>query len=458
MMKKVTAFLLLTGLSLLLAQSNSLPRFEVVKTVSEPLTMEKPASIDAEGKYILTSEKDEVDYQKPVIYNIQTNETVSPFRYSEILQLRPQLTATGSERRYEISKMKLAGKYAYWDKKIVYVSADAQQIGLYLSKKSDEKVREPVCECGGTPRLVEQYSRYLCDNCKKYVDEDQYIETVKTQYFAMVDVKTKKITWAVELGKTEKGMNSIGVDPSGKHWYYYENIWLGSKEKSTDGVLPVRRLNLESRKIDWAYDAKIPKRTVSGYAIYPFVSPDFSKIAFWEYDEPEDRTKPNLGGSLENPTTQVYVIDVNSKSHFALPGAVVTYGHSFDHDGKNILIGSNAYGDVYHYSLETKSLVKQFKVRSGIYHISFTPNSKYVLVHTKVGIYPYTWPDLKATSMIPLKKIFPYTVESFLTSENPYITLDGGTMVMPVMEKSEHGPWWSPKDDSGFHIFRITDE
>ena len=418
------------------------------------------------SRYVLS--KAQASPFNPVIYDIETRRLISLPALDTLPGLpRPaKITATGSNAAYERSRLTLQGNYWSWsDKKVVFFDAASGRAGIYLSQFKPVKFVSgaPLCRsCGGASRYIEQYGRYYCDACRKYVDEKDYIRNTYVSFYGEMDPASGRLLWITELERDWKapgeaeGIRVIGVDPGGNHLYYCNNIYFYNSTRTTGHII-VHRFNIASRSVDWKYEIKIPvreKEKAPSYAVNPVHSPDFRHIYFWEYDEgwPEHPAK----GYLSNPGPTGWVVDTAARSHFSFPVPVTPYGSAFSRDGKYLVIGSNQTGAIHKISLEKKVEAQRVQASGAIFKFIFTPASRYLLSFTKTGAEVFTWPELKKMKTIPMGSIIP-GVQQLLVSEPMYGSADGKYGVLSILEKADNGPWWSGKRDDGFYLMEIGD-
>ncbi len=445
-------------------QGQTGPSIKVIASVHECSKFEE--TLVHPNRYILSKEKGSPF--APRIYDIQTGKLLSFPPFDTLLGV-PQpgkVKSTGTDAVYERSRLKLEGKYWTWnDRQVKYYDASKGRAGLYFSQNKSVKFipGNPQCKsCSGTSRLVEIYGRYYCDACKKYVDEIDYIKDIYVSYYIEVDLASNRAISMTELERNwtnpleQEGVNILGVDPEGKYLYYSNNIFFYKKEASTGQIL-VHRFNISKRAVDWRYTINVPVRkkdkAPGTYAINSVNSPDFTKILFWEYDELGDT--PGRGW-LENPGTQGWILDLSSGSHFSVPINVTSYGQVFSRDGKYLILGSNQLGILQVINLEKKAEEKRVQVSGSIFKLIFSPGSKYLLSFNKRNVEVFAWPDMKKSGTIPMEMIIP-GVKELLVSEPMYVSADSKYAAISILEKAKDGPWWSGRDDDGFHLLQISD-
>ncbi len=418
------------------------------------------------NRYILTSMK---KYQSsPFIYDIYEDRfiTLPGIESLSGIPSAPELP-TGRERAYKKSELVIKNQYFQWRHSyLVHYSPEKGKAGFVLWKESINKTipGAPSCpECRVPTRLVEKYHRYLCDTCRKYVNESVYTAEASTQYYAVMDLSDNRITAMHELPRDrffsddQDGIESIGVDPSGTSFYYSNRIFF-YKSSKTSGHIVLYRLDIPSGKADMVADIKVPVRFTesasSVYSVKCLPSADFSRIAFWEHDEAVDGAATK--GSLSDPGAMVWIVDTASGQHFSAGAPLTAYGQLFDRENGVFLLGSNQTGYIHRYSMEKKSEDMKVQAEKTMYKMVLSSGSKHLYVFNKRAVEVRSWPSLKLASRIPLSKIFP-GVTILLASEQVYSSDDGRYAAMGILKKAPNGPWWSSVIDDGFNLMALGD-
>ena len=405
----------------------------------------------------------------PVIFDIETGKAAAlpPLDTLPGVPRPVVIKAPGREAEYERNRLTLEGKYWTWrEKQVVFYDAARGRAGLHLSQYRPVKFTtgDPVCKsCGGETKLIEQFGRFYCAQCTKYVDEKDYIRNTYVSFYADLDLAAMAVTSITELErnwdaqKEVEGIRIIGVDPEGAYLYYSNNIYFYGIDK-TSGRIILHRFNIASRAVDWRYTVPAPVRLKSGaapsYAVNEFHTPDLKKILFWEYDE--GWAEHPGRGWLANPGPQGIVVDTAARSHLAVPITVTPYGQAFSRDGKYLLLGSNQTGVIHKISLESKREEARVQASRSIFKLIFPPASRTLLSFNKKSVEVFSWPELKKLKTIPLGSFLP-GVKDLLVSEPMLVTADGRYAVISVLEPTGNGPWWAAKRNDGFHLLQITD-
>lgn len=403
-------------------------------------------------------------YPPPIVYDIYAQKLIPmpSLRALPGLALPPKVPRT-SNRRMEIRKLKLAGKYWEWDDaELVYYNPEKGVAGAVLVKEETKKTiagNPPCPQCNGITEFVEKYRRYYCYRCRKYVEEKDYLKDIKTTLYVNLDLKTGRVTWTAPLG--HDWFTSIGVDPTGKYFYFSETINFYKREK-TPKQLVFYRLNLETKSVDWRYSIPLHVRhkdhAASTYSITPFPSPDFSRMVFFEYDHEEyydEGGKRVWRGYLSNPPAQAYVVDISAREHFSVSIPVTSYGYLIDRDNRYLIFGSNQKGTIHRIDLSKRKEDLTVRSKKSILQLILSASSRYLYVFNKYSVEVRTWPSLKLVKKIPLSKIFP-GIQKMLTAEQMYATQDGKFAVIGVLKKK--GTQWASSDrGAGFHLLLIGD-
>ncbi len=402
----------------------------------------------------------------PAIYDIQAS-AVIPFPSIKSLDGLPQepVLPGGKEHAYRKSSLILKGEYFSWSgAELVYYDGEKGKAGIFLEKHASIKTlqAEPKCpQCGGNTALVEQYGRYLCKSCRKYVPEDSYLKNVSIPHYAEVDLKGPSVKRLHEMKHEgfapgeQEGVIPLGVDPSGRYLYYCNRIYFYRQEKTTGHIL-LYRASTSSGAVDWKYEIAVPVR-VKGkapltYSMNYMASDDMSRILFWEYDEAGDGGR----GQLANPPAQAYVVNTTTRSHFTVPGLLTCYGQAFDRDGKYLVMGSNQTGELVRVDLAKKAIDLRVIGARSLFKLVVSPRQRHLYAFNKSSIEVRRWPDLALEKTLPFGSVIP-GVRVLLASESMYATADGRFAVIGVLKKSANGPWFSSDLNAGFHLLSIED-
>ena len=406
------------------------------------------------NRYILSNSKI-VPFPPPIVYDIYTKK----LRTINIREMQGMPKPPKNLSKTDRLKMKRLGKY-WWltNIELIYYNPANGTAGVLIEKTETLRTVQgnPICPlCSEKSKLVEKYQRYYCYKCRKYVKKEVYLKDVRSYYYAGIDLGSKRVAWITPIAKGS--FYSIGVDPDGKYFYFYDSISFYKRVKTPD-KFSVYRFNISSRRIDWRYSISIPvrykKNSPGSYSMRFFPSPDFSKIVFWEYDEIYDRKTRK--GWLKNPQAQAYIIDIPSKSHFSVPIPVTPYGQLIDRENRYLLLGSNQLGMLFRFDLNNKKQDKRVRASRNIFKLILSAHSRYLYVFTKNKVEVRSWPSLKLIKNIPLKRIFP-GITKLLVSEPVYVTQDGRFAAIGVLKKGRSGPWASSSHDDGFHLLMIGD-
>lgn len=416
------------------------------------------------NRYILSSSRIH-PFPPPVIYDIYAQKLIKlqPLGRIPGLPVPPDIPDT-KENRAEINRLKLAGQYWQWSSdELIYYKPEKGTAGILLVKTNTVKTVKgnPLCTgCNKQSKLIEKYQRYYCYECRKYVEESEYLRDIQTYLYANLDLKSDRVTWMASLGHT--WIRSIGVDPRGNYFYFADTINFYQREKTPDH-LTLYRLNLRTRKLDWRYAVPISirykKSSASTYAVNFFPSPDFKRIVFWEYDHEErydEGGKRVWRGFLSNPPAQAYVIDVPSRRHFSVAIPVTPYGHLIDRHNRYMVLGSNQKGTLHRINLKSRREDRRVRSKKGIFKIILSARSRYLYVFTKSSVEVRRWPSLRMVRRLPLSRIFP-GIQKLLVSENVFATQDGRFAAIGVLKRGKNGPWAASDHDDGFHLLMIGD-
>lgn len=448
------ACLLLAGTGVRIAaqgvQKAAGPDVKIARTVHDCRSF-REALIHAD-RYILSSAKTN-PFPPAAVYDIRTGET----RIIDLRRLRgmpqpPQATGL------DITRLKLAG--SYWSIHSIDITHyDAEKNTAHVCMIKDEIKRtvpgNPRCAvCGGGTRLVEKYQRYLCDACRKYVDEKDYLSSVYALHYAEIDPAAGEVRWIVPVA--EGSFFLLGADPAGRYFYFFDSVYFYDREK-TAGDFRIYRFNTSSRSLDWRYTVNAPVREKSvarDYYIKAFASPDYSRLVFWEYEGGYDPDTKK--GSLQNPPAQAFVVDVAAESHFSVPIPSTPYAGMIDRDNRYMLLGSNQFGTLHRIDLAARREDITMNGTRGMFHCALSPSGRNLFIFTKTGVEVRAWPGLRLVKTIPLSRIFP-GVQVLLVSEQMVVTTDGRHAVIGVLKKASNGPWYSSDQDGGFHLLVLSD-
>ena len=416
------------------------------------------------NRYILSSGKAH-HFPPPVIYDIYTLKLIKlrPLRETPGLPVPPNIPDT-RENRAEINRLKLAGKYWEWSSdELICYRPEKDTAGMLLVRTNTVKTVKgnPLCRgCSKQAKLIKKFQRYYCYDCRKYVEESEYLGDVQTYLYANLDLKSNRVTWMASLGHT--WIRGIGVDPRGKYFYFADTINFYHREKTPDR-LTLYRLNLRTRKVNWRYTVPISirykKSSPSTYAINFFPSSDFTRIVFWEYDHEEcyeEGGKRVWRGLLSNPPAQAYVINVPRRRHFSIAIPVTPYGHLIGRHNRYMVLGSNQKGTLHRINLKSGREDRRVRSRKGIFKLILSARSRYLYVFTKRSVEVRRWPSLRMVKRLPLSRIFP-GIQKLLVSENVFATQDGRFAAIGILKRGKSGPWAASDHDDGFHLLMIGD-
>ena len=426
------------------------PGIKLVKTVHECRSFKE--ALVHPNRYVLSSAKT-YPFPPAAVYDIRTGE----MRVIDLRALRgmPQEPRAAG---LDITRLKLAGSHwRIYSIDITHYDAEKNEAQVCLIREETKRTVQgdpPCAHCGGGTRLVEKYQRYLCDGCRKYVDEKDYFKSVYAIHYAAVDIASGEVKWIVPVA--EGSFFLIGADPSGSYFYFFDSVYFYDREK-TAGDFRVYRFNTSSRSLDWQYTVSAPvreKRIASDYYIKAFASPDYSKLVFWEYEGGYDPDTKR--GQLQNPPAQAFVVDVAAKSHFSVPIPSTPYAAMIDRDNSYLLLGSNQFGTIHRINLATQKEDLTLNGTRGMFKAALSPGGKNVFIFTKTGVELRDWPSLRLVKTIPLSKIFP-GVQTLLASEQMLVTSDGRHAVIGALKKGAHGPWYSADQDDGFCLLELSD-
>jgi hypothetical protein len=449
------ACLLITGMENRIAAQGTPkpagPDIKIVRTVDDCWSF-KDTMIHP-NRYVLSSAKI-TPFPPAAIFDIQTGET----KVIDVRKLRgmpepPQATGL------DVTKLKLAGGYwRIYSIDITHYDAEKNTAHVCMIKEETKRTvagNPPCATCRGEAKFVEKYQRYYCFNCRKYVDEKDYLSDMYVLHYASIDLSAGEVIWIVPVA--EGSFFTLGADPTGRYFYFYDSVYFYNREK-TDGAFNVYRFNTSSRKLDWKYTVNAPVRekdkAPGSYAMKSFASPDYSRLVFWEYDEEYETGSKK--GWLQNPPAQAFVVDVAAKSSFSVPIPSTPYASMIDRDNRYLLLGSNQYGTLHRVDLATQKEDITMKGTRGMFQCALSASGKNLFIFTKTGVEVRSWPDLKLIKIIPLSKIFP-GVQVLLTSEQMVVTADGRYAVIGILKKGEQGPWYSSDLNGGFYLLQLSE-
>lgn len=402
--------------------------------------------------YIL-SHHFENPFPAPRIFDIKNRKLIELPRIREMEGL-PQPT-TAERKSIEYKKLKRLGKLWGWGygSTVVYYNPKTQNVGLYVEVDETKRaVKEnPPCHlCGGPTELVEKYQRYLCRSCRKYVPEKKYLKDITKTYYANYDIAKGKVTWAKLIADEE--IQFTGMDSDNGYMYFTKPLYF-YKDRTMIDKIQIRRFNVHTKKIDWQHIINISKRSKSedltSYSCSSsFFSPDFTKLVFLEYDESCGAT-----GRLKNPPAQAYILDISSKTHFAVNIPFTAYGYAISRDNKYMILASNELGKIHRYNLETKEQELVLKTTRGVYKLILSANEKYLYVFNRYNIELRKFPSLEVVKKTPLSEVFP-GVQTLLVTERMYHTRDGRYAAIGVLKKGE-SKWASSELDDGFYLLEL---
>lgn len=402
----------------------------------------------------------------PVIYDIEKDSVIEIPDLDGLPGLpTPPGVPPASVDRHAASAMKLRGDYWRWSgRKLVLYSPERNIAGIVYTRVDEKKTMpgSPPCgSCGGATELIEKYHRYYCRSCKAYVPEKNYISEVYSYIFAAYDLKAGRIAWTASLEMNasnpfeQNGIGPIGVDPSGRYFYYTNMIHFYRHNRSSGNIL-LYRFNIDDRKVDRRHRIEVPVRFREGsagsYSIHVVPSMDMKRILFWEYDEASE----SGGGHLKNPAARGYVMEPDSGSHFIVPVPVTPYGSVFDFEGRYLVLGSNQTGTLHRYDLAGKKEDLKVPSKRGIFRLIISGDSRFLFVFHKKGVEVLTWPAMARVKSLPMSSILPGVTE-LLVSVPMYVTARGRYAAICVLQKQPSGPWWACDRNGGFQLLQIGD-
>lgn len=418
------------------------------------------------ARYIATNSK-ELPWP-PAVYDIETGALVQ-FPVLDKLPGLPQpppVKATGQQAGYERNRLKVRGDYWTWnEKRLVRYDPARGTAGLFLSQDRTVKIIDgaPACSsCRGVTEFIEQYGRYYCRACRKYVDEKDYLRDTVVSYYAELDLASRTVTWLKELerawGDAElSGVRVIGCDPAGKYFYYSNHNYFYKRDRTT-GRLYLNRFNIAAKKVDWQYTVPVPVRTKDAaagtYDINVEPAPDFSRFLFWEYDEAWAETPG--AGFLKKPGPLGFVVNVEDRNHFSIAIPVTPYGIAFNREGTHLVIGSNQTGGIHRISLAKKIEEGRTQAAPTIAKMLFTPKSKYLISINKRTIEVFAWPAMTKVQSLTWGQVIP-GVKELLTAEQMHVMGDGRHAVIGALKPSGNGPWYSADLNDGFTLLQVNE-
>lgn len=444
-----TVCIFLCSLSISVSAQKDGPEIKLIKTFKN---IKGFSDREISNEQIIAGKNLNKAYPAMTIYDIKSNSSIDLDIVNFIgYQKAPKVLG------YERKKLEAQGKLFSWSR-YELLHYNKNQALLALWKRATTRIIQgaPQCqECNETSKFIEKYQRYYCYKCRKYVDKDVYLKTGYSLHLAEIDLGKNEITKQHHV--KDNSFNILGATDDGNQVYFYEQISMYKKTESPSS-LNVYRYNLKKGKIDWQKKLDIPVRkkgeVAGAFSIRGFASKDFSKIAFWEYDELYEGRKGK--GWLRNPFALGMVVDTKSGSVFRFEIPVTAYGYTFTRDNKYLIIGSNQLAQVFVYDLDQKKLIKTGKSYANICKLILTENEKYLLVFNKTNIDCLQWPSLKRQKTIPYTNI-QAGVTKLLVSVDVW-TNDNATIgAIGVMKKSARGPWWSVEEELGINIFSIKE-
>jgi hypothetical protein len=407
------------------------------------------------SRYI-ASESSRKEYA-PYVYDLKTGKSIQLPNLHQIKGVdKPPIIPYGKDYRYRLSAAKLQNRYWRWySTKLVYYDGEKGLAGLWLTKHKEIKTVKgaPPCPCGGNSRLIPEFHRYYCSNCKKYIDEKSYFKTQYIQYYAQIDLKKKKLKWMTEVAN--EALKPIGMDPSGKYFYSGTYRYFYKKTVLNNPSI-IRRINIATRKVDWKYSLKLPIRkkadTSGSYSIKYFPSKDYKRIFIWEYDQLGDS---KTRGYLKKPWPRGYVVNSTSNSHFEFEVPVTNYGWAFDDSGKYLVFASNQLAKIYRLNLKTQKIDKTIKTAKATYNLVFSNGSKFLYNFHKRGVMVHAFPSLKKAASIPLNRLFK-GAKKLLVVER-HINMDIGNMIITgKMKEHKLSKTWSSDRKKGMTILKLS--
>ncbi len=438
------------------------PSVKIVKTVHGVNRFEK--NIIHRERYILS--RSLTRPFAPVIYDIKSDKLITLPPVEKLRGLPPEPEIQRG-KGYRERRLKLIMEKRFWKwstKKIVSFDPEKGRAGIYLEKEGTVKAVSGNPPCSGSreeSKFIEKYQRYYCYGTRKYVDTKEYLKDYSIPYFAVLDLKSSRVTKLTQLstegfaGNEQDGIHPLGVTDDGRYFYYSNRVFFYRLKKTTGQIL-LYKFDIDKGKNVWNYRIKVPVRskgnTAGAYSINYYASPDLSRIVFWEYDE----RKSGSSGWLSNPPARAYVVNTEERSHFSINAPLTPYGHIIDWNNNYLLMGSNQTGIIHRIDLKKKREDRKIKSAKSMFFMALSSGSPYLYIFTKYNVEVRNWPEMKLVKSIPLSGIFP-GINKLLVSEG-MITLNRGKLaVIGVLKVKRDGPWASSDLDDGFHILKLGD-
>jgi len=175
---------------------------------------------------------------------------------------------------------------------------------------------------------------------------DGILERARHHWYVELDMKAKRITRSVSLGTFGDDTELVFVATDGARdaaWFTLAGYGEGLREHSHQRgptSLTLRKLDLDTLETSDALTITLPGRPMaSGYEDQLSVhhAADYSWFSIAEYDEKSFHSKP---------AAQVYFVDPNHATSFAVPALDTTYGVAFSRDGAYAYLGSSQSGTI----------------------------------------------------------------------------------------------------------------